>query len=182
MNTKYTIFFGVHKEAYTIHDTMQTCHGSSLPYHNDEVSRAAHTSEACVQRLLLQHVPYCTIDGTPGYRSRCCKGTQDQAIQRGGGGSCAVQMMCHVDNAHSELWQPAYRPPQATFARRRLSAQGSRIVSGTNLLSYGETLERIGSERIETTIRKRQLGGSCSARRLKALKANHVWAAGGSRA
>ena len=38
------------------------------------------------------------------------------------------------------------------------SSFGARIVSYTNILSHGETLERTGSERIETTIRKRQLG------------------------
>ena len=30
-----------------------------------------------------------------------------------------------MDYAHSELWQPAYHSPQATFARHRLPAQGS---------------------------------------------------------
>ena len=57
--------------------------------------------------------------------------------------------------------------------------------TGYKALSYGETLERTGSEGVETTIRKRQLGfagGPYSARRLKALKASHGWAAGGARA
>ena len=55
---------------------------------------------------------------------------------------------------------------------------------GYKPLSYREVLERTGSERIETTIWKRQLGfagGPCTARRLKAFKASHVWAAGGAR-
>ena len=56
--------------------------------------------------------------------------------------------------------------------------------TGYKPLSYKEVLERTGSERIETTTRKRQLGfaGLCPARRLKAFKVSHVWAAGGARA
>ena len=54
--------------------------------------------------------------------------------------------------------------------------------TGFKPLSYREVHERTGSERIETTIRKRQLGfaGPCPARQLKAFKASHVWAAGGA--
>ena len=54
---------------------------------------------------------------------------------------------------------------------------------GYKPLSYREVLERTGSERIETTseaptwVRR----GPCTARRLKAFKASHVWAAGGAR-
>ena len=54
---------------------------------------------------------------------------------------------------------------------------------GYKPLSYKEVLERTGSERIETTIGTANLGspGPCTARRLKAFKASHVWAAGGAR-
>ena len=57
--------------------------------------------------------------------------------------------------------------------------------TGYKPLSYREVLERSGSERIERTTRKRQLGfagGPYSASQLIALKASHVWAAGGARA
>ena len=57
--------------------------------------------------------------------------------------------------------------------------------TGYKPLSYGEVLERTCSERIETTIiRKRQpwvRRGPCPATRLKALKASHIWSAGGAR-
>ena len=54
---------------------------------------------------------------------------------------------------------------------------------GYKPLSYREVLERTGSERIETTIRKSQLGfAGALSRRLEAFKASHVWAAGGARA
>ena len=51
-------------------------------------------------------------------------------------------------------------------------------------LSYRKVLEMTGSERIETTIRKRQLGfaGALVRQGLKAFKASHVWAAGGAKA
>ena len=65
---------------------------------------------------------------------------QGHAAQSGGGGSYAL-WMCRLGYAHSDIWQLAYRPPHANIARHRLPA-----------------LKRTGSGRIETTIRKSQLG------------------------
>ena len=56
--------------------------------------------------------------------------------------------------------------------------------TGYKPLSYGDALERTGSIRIETTIRKSTWFrlGPCSTWRLKTVKANHAWAAGGAKA
>ena len=57
--------------------------------------------------------------------------------------------------------------------------------TGYKSLSYGKVLERTGSEKIETTTLETPTWvrrGPCPARRLKVLKASHVWAAGGARA
>ena len=56
--------------------------------------------------------------------------------------------------------------------------------TGYKPLSYREVLERTGSERTETTIRKRQLGFARALVRqgLKTFKTSRVWAAGGARA
>ena len=57
---------------------------------------------------------------------------------------------------------------------------------GYKPLSYREVLERTGSERIKTTIRKRQLGFAGALVRQGnsrlSFKASHVWPAGGARA
>ena len=56
--------------------------------------------------------------------------------------------------------------------------------TGYKPLSYREVLERTGSERTETTVRKRQLGFARALVRqgLKTFKTSRVWAAGGARA
>ena len=56
--------------------------------------------------------------------------------------------------------------------------------TGYKPLSYREVLERTGSERTETTIRKRQLRFAMALVRqgLKTFKTSRVWAAGGARA
>ena len=79
---------------------------------------------------------------------------QDQAIQSGGSGSCAVRMG-HVDYAlsgFSSLRTDHHKLPLRIIRFRRKNRTGFKP------LSYGEVLERTGSARIGTTTRKRQLG------------------------
>ena len=77
----------------------------------------------------------------------------------GGGGSYAVRMVvCHVDYAHSGLWQLTYHPPRATFARHRLSGQGLYRLQ-ISIIWRGSRVWT-GSECIETIIRERQHNNS----------------------
>ena len=90
--------------------------------------------------------------------------------------------MCHVNSALSGLWQPAYRPPQATFARYRLSALGPHQIQ-TSIAWRGTREDRFRTHRNDNSEAPTWVHlGPFSARRLKTLKTSRVWAAGGARA
>ena len=86
-----------------------------------------------------------------------------------------------MDYVHSGRSNTACRQLQGIIKRHRLSAQGSARVQ-TSIVWRGAREDQFRTHRYDnmdasTWVRR----APCSARRLKSLKANHVWAADGAR-
>ena len=86
-----------------------------------------------------------------------------------------------MDYAHQALWQPVYRPPHANIACNGISVRGSYRVK-TSIVWRGTRDDRFRTHRnviTEAPTWVRQ--GPRSAKRLKTLKKNNIWAPGDAR-